>query len=344
MRTADGRDVKIEFDTMSATLYPWRNAIHIPPQGEPFVVKYIPGFERNIVILRDESPYGKRILLREARQPVDRARALLKASPGNETFRKEYVAAAQHFLDLYGDVADDALVRKLKEEIRHSGRPAVPDGGAEQEMAEEMAEALALEEIESAPKEVPVPRTIETMAHEGPAACFNSVAQHLGADVKVHEILSFFSPGSDIRSHASKPAGEMTLCIVEYQNPDNPRRLLRMNLNLGTGEFRPPEPVEVRAMRGNPADFKLDDVLIPLSRLHPEALTALMEAQKARLSRAYSQYAWSGIRLEAPDVFRPTHTLRIDLDGRLAGNELQKSGYASVTVDGKKIIRDHLMP
>src|SRR5690606_3258821 len=55
MRTADGRDVKIAFDTMSAVLHPWRNEINIPPAGERFVVKYIPGFEKNVAIMRDES-------------------------------------------------------------------------------------------------------------------------------------------------------------------------------------------------------------------------------------------------------------------------------------------------
>src|SRR5690606_12297203 len=90
MRTADGRDVKIEFDTMTATLYPWRNEINIPPRGERFVIKYIPGFERNFAIMRDESDFGKRIAVREGYQPVERAAAQLAISPDNESFRKEY--------------------------------------------------------------------------------------------------------------------------------------------------------------------------------------------------------------------------------------------------------------
>ena len=118
MRTAEGQDVKIEFDTMSATLYPWRNAIEIPPRGERFVVKYIPGFERNLVILRDESPYGQRILLRQAFQPVVRAKALMDASPDNTAFRHAYAEAAQRFLDQYGQVADARQVRVLRTDIR----------------------------------------------------------------------------------------------------------------------------------------------------------------------------------------------------------------------------------
>jgi hypothetical protein len=44
VRTADGRNVETDFDTMTAALYPWRNEIQIPPEGERFVVKYVPEF------------------------------------------------------------------------------------------------------------------------------------------------------------------------------------------------------------------------------------------------------------------------------------------------------------
>lgn len=73
VKTADGRDVTTKFDTMSASIYPIRNEILIPPEGESFVVKYVPGFERNIVILSDESDYGRRRLVREDLEPVEKA-------------------------------------------------------------------------------------------------------------------------------------------------------------------------------------------------------------------------------------------------------------------------------
>ena len=117
VRTADGRDVGVEFDTMSATLFPWRNRIDIPPRGERFVVKYIPGFERNFAIMRDESPFGRRILLSEARRPVERAEARLAASPENEEFRQKYREEARRFLDAHGEDADPELVRKLRSDM-----------------------------------------------------------------------------------------------------------------------------------------------------------------------------------------------------------------------------------
>jgi hypothetical protein len=59
LKTAKGRDVTLQFSTTSVAIYPIRNEILIPPEREPFIVKYIPGFESNIVIMCDESPYGE---------------------------------------------------------------------------------------------------------------------------------------------------------------------------------------------------------------------------------------------------------------------------------------------
>ena len=118
VRTADGRDVKTGFDTMSASLYPPRNAIQIPPKGERFVVKYIPGFERNIAILRDESSFGKRLLVQEALKPVERAAAQVEASPDNAEFRREYREAIEKFLARHADSAPPDLVARYRNELQ----------------------------------------------------------------------------------------------------------------------------------------------------------------------------------------------------------------------------------
>lgn len=104
VRTEDGRDVVAQFDDMSASIWPPRNLILLPALNDPFVVKYVPGFPRNIVIMSDESAYGKRWLLNDARRPVERARNLYEASPGNARFAREYRQALQDFLGAYGEV------------------------------------------------------------------------------------------------------------------------------------------------------------------------------------------------------------------------------------------------
>jgi len=179
---------------------------------------------------------------------------------------------------------------------------------------------------------------------DGPDVCFRAIAKHLGADTKVSEITSFFSVGSEIDSNNTKPAGEMTNCTVKYQSPDDPRKLVSTGLDIRSGKFDAPKPIEIRVTGGNAAEFKLDDYLIPLSKINAAALASVMEAQKARLNGVYSRYAWSGVRLSPPDPFSDTHTLRLDVEGRLASNDIKENGYASVSTDGKKITSDHLTP
>ncbi|MGV2495382.1 hypothetical protein [Pelagerythrobacter aerophilus] len=178
---------------------------------------------------------------------------------------------------------------------------------------------------------------------DGPDVCFKAITKHLGADTKVSEITSFFSTGSEIDSSDSRPQGQMTICTVEYQSPDDPRKLVSTRLDLASGEFSPPQPIEITVM-GNAAEFNLEDYLVPLSQIDASGLASVMEAQKSKLGDVYSRYAWSGVRLSAPDAFNDKHTLRLDVEGRLASNDIKESGYASVSLDGRTITADHLTP
>lgn len=117
MKTADGRDVVAQFDTMSASIYPITNAILIPPEGETFAVRYIPGFPRNFVIMRDLSPYGRRYLIGEDRRPVDKAAAQFAASPGNKAFIAEYRAALTAFIARHRHDADPALIERYRAQL-----------------------------------------------------------------------------------------------------------------------------------------------------------------------------------------------------------------------------------
>lgn len=110
LRTADGRNVETSFDTMSASLYPWRNEIAIPPEGERFVVKYVPGFPRNIAIMVDQSPYGRQRLIARDREPVETATAKLAAAPDDPTFRDDLRQALRGFIARHATDADPALI------------------------------------------------------------------------------------------------------------------------------------------------------------------------------------------------------------------------------------------
>lgn len=117
VKTADGRDVTTTFDTMSASIYPIRNEILIPPQGQTFVVKYVPGFERNIVIMSDESEYGRERLIREDLEPVEKAAAQVAVSPANPAFIDEYRGALRTFLQRHRQDADPSLIQDCEQKL-----------------------------------------------------------------------------------------------------------------------------------------------------------------------------------------------------------------------------------
>jgi hypothetical protein len=59
VKKQDGKYISTFFSTTTAAIYPIENAIRIP--GWKFPVKYIPGYEKNIVILYNQSEEGKAV-------------------------------------------------------------------------------------------------------------------------------------------------------------------------------------------------------------------------------------------------------------------------------------------
>jgi hypothetical protein len=114
LKAQDGRETATTFTTNDACIYPIRNEILIPPQGQSFVIKYVPGFERNFVIMSDESQYGKQRLIEQDFQPVEKAHAQLEVSPNNPAFIGEYRKAVQTFLAAHRNDADPEVVRDLE--------------------------------------------------------------------------------------------------------------------------------------------------------------------------------------------------------------------------------------
>lgn len=117
VKTADGKDVVTGFSTMSAAIYPIRNAILIPPDNELFYVKYIPGYEKNIVILSDLSPYGRQRLVYQNQQPVVKAQRQYEASPANAAFRQEYLQALRTYIADTINAGDVATLERYRQEI-----------------------------------------------------------------------------------------------------------------------------------------------------------------------------------------------------------------------------------
>jgi hypothetical protein len=179
---------------------------------------------------------------------------------------------------------------------------------------------------------------------EGPDVCFRAIAKRLGPDAKVSEINSFFSSGKEIDSSDDEPQGQMTVCSVQYQDPADPRKLLGTSLNMRTGEFAAPSPVDISVTGGHASEFKLADYITPLAQVNAAALAPFMAAQEDSMRKIYSHHAWSGVRLMSPGAFSDVHVLRLDIDGRLATNDIKETGYAEFALDGKTLKENNLKP
>lgn len=102
--TQDGREVRTGFTTMTASIWPLRNEILIPREGEVFKVRYVPDFERNIVIMTDEARYARLQKLPEWQAPVERAGERFRADSDNPELLRQYIDSLKSFLKDHADV------------------------------------------------------------------------------------------------------------------------------------------------------------------------------------------------------------------------------------------------
>lgn len=114
VKTADGKDVLTGFSTMSAAIYPVRNDILIPNVNETFRVKYIPGYEKNIVILSDESTYGIAARIAENQQEVQKFWIQYRESPQNRAFKEAYLKALKTYIANSDNAAEPDVINNYK--------------------------------------------------------------------------------------------------------------------------------------------------------------------------------------------------------------------------------------
>jgi hypothetical protein len=98
VQKGDGSYVKGTFSTMTAAIYPVSNAINIPQTGQKFPVKYIPGYEKNIVILYNETEDARSLKRSEGLTLLNKTRIQYETSPEDPTFKQEYINALEQFI------------------------------------------------------------------------------------------------------------------------------------------------------------------------------------------------------------------------------------------------------
>jgi hypothetical protein len=118
VKKQDGKYVNTFFSTMTAAIYPIENAIRIPRKEETFPVKFIPGYEKNIVILYYQSEEGKNLLKYEKQAPIDTARIKYEADKTNKEFIEEYISALEDYVKYYDDENYKMKIEELKKELQ----------------------------------------------------------------------------------------------------------------------------------------------------------------------------------------------------------------------------------
>lgn len=123
VQSKSGAIVLAKLDTSSLAIYPLRNQILVPPQGESFVVKFIPGVEKNFVIMSDESNYGRQRIIADAWMEVQEKAALCDANSQDEKSRNEYREALQEFRDRYKQDLDTSRQLELQKKLDALNQP-----------------------------------------------------------------------------------------------------------------------------------------------------------------------------------------------------------------------------
>lgn len=182
---------------------------------------------------------------------------------------------------------------------------------------------------------------------DGPTVCIDAALAKLGPDAMINEIDSHFEVGDDIDprlvQNGEPPVpGDLSSCEAFYQDPSDPVTLLSIRMDVDTGEFGEPEPVEIR-VSGDASEFDLNDYVMKASEVDTSAIQPTMDAQVPALDEAYSLWRWDLVNLEAPGRSSDMHTFNLHMEGRLAKNDIGEHGSISFTMDGS-VVNDYLVP
>ena len=118
VKKQNGQYVETNFSTMSAAIYPIENAIKIPDADQEFPVKFIPGYEKNIVILYQQSDEGKKLQQYKLQEPINSAKIKYEADPTNKEFIEEYISALEDYLKVHENVEYRTKINHLKKEAQ----------------------------------------------------------------------------------------------------------------------------------------------------------------------------------------------------------------------------------
>jgi hypothetical protein len=174
---------------------------------------------------------------------------------------------------------------------------------------------------------------------DGIDICFKQIRRKLGDAAMVNTIESIFDDTDSNGAKKSNPP--LSVCTVQYQDPSNPKQLLRQAMNTNTGEFEAPRPMELRIL-DNPEAFKLESVLIPIQSINPLAVADQIDRDKSKLDNRLTDYTVHYLHLSDGGPLGTSHQLSLNIVGKFKANDTKASIMMQFSPDGKTLLSSDL--
>jgi hypothetical protein len=173
---------------------------------------------------------------------------------------------------------------------------------------------------------------------DGAFVCLDKAKEKLGADAKLLSMFSTFASPADFNKnneYLPTALGSLSNCYVDYQNPENPNKVLRLNMNVQTGKFLAPEAQELHVSihAKDLSKFSLSEGVVPMSIFDIKALQTQTEAQTAFLTPSFSNHHIQMVI--AKSYADGSAEAKVNFMGRLKTNDLIAERNMVAKPDGK---------
>jgi hypothetical protein len=177
---------------------------------------------------------------------------------------------------------------------------------------------------------------------DGVDICFKKIKEKLGEATMVNSIQSIFKVKNTDAGQKSNPF--LYVCTVKYQDPQNPKQLLSLNMDTNTGEFKEPRPLELNIIGGDAEKFKLESILIPLKDVNTSTVQAKIDQNMSKLDARYTDYSVYFLDLADRGVLNTeqSHTLSLNIAGKFKTNGTKASIGMKLSIDGQQVISNDL--
>ena len=178
---------------------------------------------------------------------------------------------------------------------------------------------------------------------DGIGICFQKIRDHFGNNIKIASISSQFQIPEEFSRSSFKVSPEkiqgLDHCKFQYQDPQNPQKLLDVSMNAYTGEFEKPLPVKIQVYSGKVEDFKLEDHVISFEKLKIDPIEKQVALRKPSMDNIFASHQISSFDF-SQSRFSGKFEATIRIKGIFKSNSLAGSKSMGFAPDGKLLSDD----